>query len=290
MVFSNKNAFFNYAIIPGKLTSSDNLPVIIKLSAKPIVKTGQEKYKFTEANWDLFKEKIEMKIETENRNNDLTQRNNIDALITENNLIKWLSIITETRDEIIPKAKLTCYIHAGESDYLKLLEDIYKNIINILYWARLDLEILKETQRRLMEENLRLYKEAWETKIEYLNETYKDSAKFWGKVKQLIGSNKEKVEYLIDTNNNNNNRVYKDEDKEILYRNIWEKIFEIPPEDNCNSNVNNENLVREYLECNSKLSKHYQFADLSRLDEDNILIKPVRASGIILYIKYHKRF
>ena len=219
MVFSNKNSCFNFAITLGKLTSSDHLPVIIKLSTKPIVKTGQEKYKFTEANWDLFKEKIEMKIETENRNNDLTQKNDVDALIIENNIIKWLSIITETCDEIIPKAKFTYYIHARESDYLKLLEDIYKNILNKLYWTRLDIEILKETQRRLKEENLRLYKEAWETKIEYLNEIYKDSAKFWGKVKQLIGSDKEKVEYLIDTNNNNN-RVYKDEDKEILHRNI----------------------------------------------------------------------
>ena len=108
-----------------------------------------------------------------------------------------------------------------------------------------------------------------------------------GKVKQLIGSDKEKVEYLIDANNNNN-RVYKDEDKEILYRNIWEKIFEIPPEDNRNFNVNNENLVREYLERNRELSIHYQYADLSKLDEDNILIKPVRASDIINIIKGFK--
>ena len=127
-----------------------------------------------------------MKTETENRNNDLTQRNDVDALIIENNIIKWLSIITETRDEIIPKAKLTYYIHARESDYLKLLEDLSKNIINKLYWTRLDLEILKKTQRRLMEENLRLCKEAWETKIEYLNEIYKNGAKFWGKVKLHI--------------------------------------------------------------------------------------------------------
>ena len=95
------------------------------------------------------------------------------------------------------------------------------------------------------------------------------------------------MEYLIDTNNNNI-RVYKDEDKEILYRNIREKILEIPPEDNRNFNINNENLVREYLERNSELSKHYQFADLSRLDEDNILIKPVRASDIINIIKGFK--
>ena len=133
-----------------------------------------------------------------------------------------MAIITETRDDIIPKAKLTYYIYARESDYLKLLEDICKNILNKLYWTRVDLEILKEMQRRIKEENLRLYKKAWETKIESLNEIYKDSAKLWDKVKQLIGSDKEKVEYLIDANNDNN-RIYKDEDKEILYRNIWEK-------------------------------------------------------------------
>ena len=34
MVFSNKNAFLNYAINQGKLTSSDHLPIIIKLSTK----------------------------------------------------------------------------------------------------------------------------------------------------------------------------------------------------------------------------------------------------------------
>ena len=74
-------------------------------------------------------------------------------------------------------------------------------------------------QRRIIKENLRLYKEAWETKVETLNEIYKDSAKFWGKVKQIIGNSKERVEYLIDSSNNNS-KVYKDEEKEILYRNI----------------------------------------------------------------------
>ena len=153
MVFSNKYAFFNYAIIQGKLTSSDHLSIIIKLSTKPIVKTGQEKYKFTEADCHLFKERIETEIEVQNRNNDLSQRNDMDVPVIENNIIKWLSIITETRDEIIPKAKLTYYIHARESDYLKLLEDIHKNIPNELYWTREDLEILREMQRRIIEEN-----------------------------------------------------------------------------------------------------------------------------------------
>ena len=41
---------------------------------------------------------------------------------------------------------------------------------------------------------------------------YAKTAKFWGNVKKLIGSDKGKTEYLIDINNNNN-KVYKDEEK-----------------------------------------------------------------------------
>ena len=59
-------------------------------------------------------------------------------------------------------------------------------------------------------------------------------------MRQLIGNNKVKNEYLIDINNNGN-KVYKDEEKEILYCNIWQKIFEIPEEENCNFDIENEN-------------------------------------------------
>ena len=88
MVFSNKLAFLNYAILQGKLTSSDHLPVIIKLSTKPIVKEGQTRYKYKTANWELFKEKIEEKTEAENINNNLSDRQDIDAATIENNLNK----------------------------------------------------------------------------------------------------------------------------------------------------------------------------------------------------------
>ena len=101
-------------------------------------------------------------------------------------------------------------------------------------------------QRRILEENLRLSKEAWENKIEWLSEICKDSAKFWGSIKKLIRSDKEETEYLIDINNNND-KVYKDEGKEILYRNICQKIFEIPPEENFHFDQANENRVKAFL-------------------------------------------
>ena len=46
LIFSNKLAFWNFAILRGKLTSSDHIPVILKLSTKPIAKVGTERFKF----------------------------------------------------------------------------------------------------------------------------------------------------------------------------------------------------------------------------------------------------
>ena len=68
------------------------------------------------------------------------------------------------------------------------------------FWSRHDLDVVKEIQGRILEENLRLHRKAWETKINHLQEICKDSAKFWGQVRQLIGNNKVKNEYLIDIN------------------------------------------------------------------------------------------
>ena len=177
LFFSNKLAFLNYAIIRGQLTS-DHLPVIVKLSTKPTVKTGIDRFNFATVSWELFKEKIEERNENENVNNNLIDRQDIDAAMIENSLNKWISIITETRDEVIPKTKLNYFIHARDSDYLKLLETVYKQILNKPIWTKENLEIIKEIQRRILKENLRLSKEAWKTKIEWLNDICKDSTNF----------------------------------------------------------------------------------------------------------------
>ena len=80
--------------------------------------------------------------------------------------------------------------------------------------------------------------------------------------------------------NNNNNKVYKDEEKEVLYRNIWQKIFEIPPEENRHFDQANENRVKAFLERNQKTITPHQYADLTRLDANNVLIKPIRVSDV----------
>ena len=41
-VLSNKKAYLNTAIEPGKLTTSDYIPLIIRISTKPIIKSIEE--------------------------------------------------------------------------------------------------------------------------------------------------------------------------------------------------------------------------------------------------------
>ena len=49
--------------------------------------------------------------------------------------------------------------------------------------------------------------------------------------------------------------------------------------------MENGNLVREFLARNQGIKEPYQYADLTRLDESNILLRPIRANDIINIIK-----
>ena len=106
-------------------------------------------------------------------------------------------------------------------------------------------------------------------------------------LRNSYGQIKIKIEYLIDSNNNNS-KAYKDEEKELLYRNICQKIFEIPPNQNRHFDLANENRVKEFLEQNREIITPHQYTNLSRFDDDNILIKPIRASDVINVIKVPK--
>lgn len=287
MVIANQNAFLNYAIEQGTLTASDHLPLIVKLSTKPIVKPGVMRRKYISANWDGFKRRIEEKIEGELLDNDLTNDQGVNAEKIEESYIRWTKIITDAEDEYIPKTKIKYYIHARESDRLKLLVEQHKNIIKRPYWTIPQYNLIKTIQRNITEENKKLYQEAWDSKIQNLNDIHKDSAKFWGSVRRYLGSSRETAAYIEDPNNNNK-RAYKPEEKEPIYREIWKNIFDITPEENRNFDAENEERVLEYLRNNEENTSPYQTADLSRLDNQNYLLRPFTAGDIMATIKSFK--
>ena len=88
IVFPNRNAFLNYAIERGSLTTSDHFPVILKLSMKPIVRRVERGRCMRKTNWDAFKGKMEARVNAAFNLAELENREDIDADMLED-LYKW---------------------------------------------------------------------------------------------------------------------------------------------------------------------------------------------------------
>ena len=142
-------------------------------------------------NWEAFKDKVREKTNNIFVVEELQRRDDIDADAIEGLYSSWYETIDQSLEETLPKTKCRYFLHARDSNYLKLLELTYRGLTTKPYCRRADLGTLKELQRRIREENLRLYKKAWEENVENLKNVYKDSSKFWNGVGRLIGNPKE---------------------------------------------------------------------------------------------------
>ena len=151
----------------------------------------------------MFKGRLEIRLEQSFDLEELQERRDIDAEEIEDLFKKWYEAIEDTLEETTPTTRIRYYLHARNSDLLKLLELTYRNLTHKPFWTVNDINLIRNIQQRMREENLRLYREEWETKVESLNRVYKDSSKFWEGVKRLIGSSKEKQEYILHPNRQN---------------------------------------------------------------------------------------
>ena len=100
--------------------------------------------------------------------------------------------------------------------------------------------------------------------------------------------NERDTPYLIDIENNNN-KLYKDEEKHSLYNRTWKNVFKISEEENQNFDEENEIRVNNFLNENLYRTKPYEFANTRRLDPNNFLTKPIEKRHIISIIKQFKK-
>ena len=284
VVLGNRHAFYNIIITEGEITTSDHLPIIVKFSTKAIVKDLAKKSKFKNADWDKFKSIIDREIDIE-LNNEPLEGEGINQEKIDNAIINWINIVKVAKEESVPKSKVNYYIHPKVSDYIKLLEQNYKQLTSLNHWSREQLIQIRNIQEQLKEESKRLHTEMWNNKIRKVNSTYKDPAKFWRDIKVLMGGKGIKNSYILDANNT---KIHEPKDKEKEFRSIWTNVFKITDEENQNFDQDNETMVTEYLNEHQQQIQPYPFADLSRLDPNNDLTKPVTTYDIISTIKEFK--
>ena len=135
VVLGNRHAFCNIIITEGEITTSDHLPIIVKLSTKAIVKDFAEKSKFKNADWDKFKSIIDREIDIE-INNEPLEGGGINQEKIDNAITNWINIVKVAKEESVPKSKVNYYIHPKVSDYIKLLEQNYKQLTSLNHWSR----------------------------------------------------------------------------------------------------------------------------------------------------------
>ena len=91
-----------------------------------------------------------------------------------------MKIIDNAANKNIPTKRVQYYVHPQESDYIRLLEEQYKQLRATNNWTREQLDILKNIQDRIKEESSRLYNDMWNTKIREINDIYIETLQHFG--------------------------------------------------------------------------------------------------------------
>ena len=126
VILANRQAFFNVSVNPGTLTISDHLPINITISTKPIIKEQKARFNFKRASWEKYQELI-------SDNTTMTNLNNQTKGKIDEEMESWLINITAAASESIPVTGLNYLIHRHDSDFLKILVNMYYQLMSLSY-------------------------------------------------------------------------------------------------------------------------------------------------------------
>ena len=101
----------------------------------------------------------------------------------------------------------------------------------------------------------------------------------------MKGSTKVETPYLL---NSQNIKIYDTKEQTELYKEFWQDIFRINPEENANYDQAHEEEINSFIIENINRIKPFETADLTRLDPNIIMIKPITVDDIKRIIKSFK--
>ena len=280
IVLTNRNAFLNYNITQGPITASDHIPIIVKLSTKPIVAEIVGTPDTKKTNWEQFATKIEDKITEQENENKLENNANITKETLDRSYKIWIKDIENTFKITTPIRRTKLVPHIPDSDLMKTLINqlkLYQKNVNL--WNLNTKVIIRNIQNLMIEEANRIQDENWRNKVIKLMEKYKnDIKKFWDSIRRLLGKSKVNIPYLI---NENGEKVEDQKEQVKLLTETWGKTFTITEEENQTFDQENENMVNMFIRQNKNRTEPYMHPDLNRLENDNPLIKQITTKDII---------
>ena len=281
-IFANKHHYLNCICEPGDITTSDHLPIIFKLSTKPFIKEKPKVYNLNKADWDVFKQHLNSRINVTNLENTTTEQ-------LENATLSWIQTIKNAMEVAIPKSnyQYTCQLKITEE--IKNLESQYKILIEFAEHFGWTMETYRQQQRiktELRERCKESYNKNWEDKIKYISENNKNSKDFWNKIKILKGKTTTQTNYLKDEEGN---KYYSDKEKCHLMEKTWKNVFRITQEEENHFDKNHSDHIDRYINIYNNRIKPYPTASNNRLNSDNNHTREITLEEIKMFIRLTKK-
>lgn len=277
IVVSNSRDIHNIQIRPGKLTTSDHLPVIVTLSSSPIQVPAPLRYNLHQANWEAFQEDLSLAPAIDLDGQPAEEIN------TQMHL--WFATITQSMERHIPRTQYRTLPHPRTTEEIRQIQTQYQTLQRQAHthqWTRERRQQLITLQQQLQQICKRERDAHWNSLLTEIEADYRDPAKFWRNIRRLMGGCQQHIPYIQDEQGN---KLYTDQAKEGEFRKFWSNIYEISEEENRDFCDETQTLVEDFLRQHKNEYSPYTNIDLSRLSALNSVTAPITLHEIKTVIK-----
>lgn len=237
-IFSNNLASLNYYLQQGPITPSDHIPIIMTISTSPIQIPIKERYQMSKANWEGFKKDMEQY--------NVPNLNNKDIEEIDTELEEFHKRIVKAMENNIPRTEFKTLPYTTTSQHIRDMQTEFNQIYQYIekYGPGIyTMQRIKQLQEHIHTEYRLRKNEQWNKTIANIDEST-DSKSFWRNINQVNGKEKVNTPYVKDTNGR---KIYEDKEKEVAFRNIWQRVFRITDDENEQFDSEHENTINNWM-------------------------------------------
>ena len=281
IILTNFRTYHNTHIEQGPLTTSDHIPIIFTISTTPIQAPAIPRPSYNQANWEKFSDELTQSCSS----NNLPETPTLEEIDKE--IQDWYMNVHNAIKNNIPTTHYTTLPHPPFSHHTKTLIIRFNAVKQHMQTHGWDIHIyrtyrnLRNSLQNTLIDDSNTY---WSKIITETATLYSDPATFWRKIKNLSGNSTPNPHYLLD---HNNAKVYTDNAKEQLHKQLWSNIYIQDDEHNGEDEIREE--VNNFLNINHHRLTPHHTADITRLNANNYLTTPVTDNEIESIIKKIKK-
>lgn len=279
IILTNDNIVHNMHIKQGPITTSDHIPVLVTLSSSPIQVPITPRFNKKLANWDGFKAELEPNEPPEMEGKLLAE---IDT-----EMDKWFRLVERAMGNNIPITGYVTLPHPQITNEIRQTINNCKLVQQIAArqgWNPALRNMMAGLQTSLQTTFKEARQENWNNLILNTDIQHGNPEAFWKNVKNMMGTTKENIVYLLDPQGN---KLKTQEEQVAEFKRVWSKVYNMTANENADFCQQTEIMVEEYLDSTERHST-YERVSLERLSPEDELLRPIKPDDILLKIRQQK--